>query len=155
MTVFLGADHGGFALKEALKALLKSQGYELIDQGNTVLDPADDFPIFAAKVGREVSLHPDTSRGILICRSGAGVDIVANKFPGVRSVLSLTPDQVFQSRNDDDVNVIAIASDYIDEETAKKMVSVFLETPYDAAERRVRRLQQISDIENKVRGENY
>jgi ribose 5-phosphate isomerase B len=152
MLVHLGADHGGFALKEALKALLESRGYEVMDQGNTVLEPGDDFPVFAAKVGKAVALNPDTSRGILICRSGTGMDVAANKFPGVRSALAISTDQVFQSRNDDDANVIAIASDYTDEDTAKKMVSLFLETPFDAAERRVRRLQQITDIENKVRG---
>ena len=150
MIIHLGADHGGFALKEFIRELLHQRGYEVADEGSVALDPADDFPVFAGKVAKAVSLDTEGARGILLCRSGAGVDIVANKFPGVRSVLALSPDQVFQSRRDDDVNVLSLAADHIDEEKAKQLVTVFLETPFEKADRRERRLRQITDIEEGI-----
>lgn len=151
MVIYFGADHRGFALKEKLKEIAKGKGYEVADMGAASLDPADDYPDFGAAVARKVSLAADQSRGILVCGSGAGVDFTANKFPRVRSFLGLTPDQVYDARHDDDVNVLCISSNVTDEATAEKMVGVFLATPFEGAERQRRRLMKLAQVEEEVR----
>ncbi|MBM3257288.1 MAG: RpiB/LacA/LacB family sugar-phosphate isomerase [Candidatus Liptonbacteria bacterium] len=152
MVIYFGADHRGFPLKEKLKAALQSQGYEIADMGATALDPADDYADFAAAVGRKVSLAADQSRGVLVCGSGAGVDFTANKFPRVRSFLGITPDQVYDARHDDDVNVLCISANVIDENTAQKMLETFLATPFKGEERHRRRLMKVAQVEEEVRG---
>lgn len=150
MIIYIGADHRGYALKEELKAFLSGQAYTVEDKGNTAFDPLDDYPDFAAAVAREVSASPEGSRGILICHSGAGVDFVANKFPNVRSVLGFSADQVFDARHDDDVNILSLASDFIESTEAKKIVKVFLSTPFAREERFLRRLEKVARIEAEI-----
>lgn len=147
MLIYIGADHRGFKLKESLKKFLKDQGYEAVDIGNDHYDENDDYSDFAALVGQAVSGDPENRRGILICRSGAGVDIVANKFKRVRSVLAQNPDQAYLTRNDDDTNVLSLASEFISEEAAQKILLTWLKTPFSGEERHKRRLQKISDLE--------
>jgi ribose 5-phosphate isomerase B len=149
MLVYFGADHGGFELKERLKPFVKGLGYEIVDLGNTVLDKSDDYPDFAAAVAAKVAAEQGNAKGILVCRSGAGVDITANKFDGVRSVLGVNPDQVYDARHDDDVNVLSLDSDFVLPEDAEKMVKVFMQTQFGAEERYKRRLDKIKDIEKK------
>ncbi len=151
MTIYIGADHRGFALKEHLKTTLKAKGYQLVDVGNDHYDEADDYPDFAAKAARQVSEEYETARGILICGSGVGVDDVANKFPKVRSALAATPDQAFDSRNDDNTNVLSLAANYLTPEAAEKIVATWLTTPFAGDERYRRRLKEIEDIENNPR----
>lgn len=148
LTIQIGADHGGFNLKEAIKAQLTNEGYTVVDQGAASLTPDDDFPDFGAKVAHAVSLDPENARGILICRSGFGMDIVANKFPGIRAGLPLSPDHISQGRHDDDLNVLILAADFVDQEKALQLVKTFLATPYASEEeRRQRRLNKIKAIE--------
>lgn len=149
MLIYLGADHRGFQLKEFLKIFLKNQGYEAFDLGNVRYDKDDDYADFAASVGKKVSGEPEASRGILLCGSGAGVDIAANKFRGVRSAIGISPDQVYHMRQHDDINVLSIAADYTSEADAQKMTAVFLETPFTPEPRHQRRLDKISQIENE------
>src|SRR3989344_4624926 len=150
MIIYIGSDHGGFKLKEMLKGWLVEKAYEVADMGPAQYVEGDDYPDVAAAVARKVSQsEPGQARGILICRSGAGVDIVANKFRGVRSFLAISPDHAYQVRHDDDVNVLCIASDFIEEATVPKIVQIFLSTPFAKEERYTRRLNKISDIENK------
>jgi RpiB/LacA/LacB family sugar-phosphate isomerase len=148
MLIVTGADHGGFALKEKLKTLVRDLGYEVFDVGASALIPGDDYPAYAAAVGAKVAESPEGSRGILVCRSGVGVDIVANKFHGVRSVLGQSPDHVYQARHDDDVNVLSIAADFTDESAARNMVKIFIETPFGKDDRYARRIKEIEEIEN-------
>ncbi len=148
MLIYIGADHGGFNLKEFLKIFLKNQGYETADLGNIRYEESDDYPDFAAAVGKKVSMEPEASRGILICRSGAGVDIAANKFRNVRSAIGISPDQVNHMRAHDNINVLSLASDFTSEADAQKMVTLFLETPFSPEPRHQRRLDKISQIEN-------
>ena len=149
--IFLGADHRGFPLKEAIKNWLQQNNYQVEDLGAETLDPDDDYPVYAEAVAQKVSasdpLHED--RGVVICGSGVGVDIVANKFDGVRSGFGMNVDQVKSGRRDDNTNVLALAADEIDETTAVEMVKAFIETDYEEAERRNRRLEEIKQIENK------
>ena len=149
MLIYIGADHRGFELKESLKKFLKDQGYEAVDLGNDHYDESDDYSDFAAKVGQAVSDDPESRRGILICRSGAGVDIVANKFKRVRSVLAQNPDQAYLTRNDDDTNVLSLASEFTSEEAAQKIILTWLKTPFSGEEKNQRRLQKIGNLEQR------
>lgn len=144
--IFLGADHRGFALKEKLKSFFLKKGYEFEDFGNSSLNPQDDYTDFAARVAEEVRKDPE-HRGILLCGSGAGVDIVANKFDGVRAMSPSSVDEIKAGRNDDDVNVVALAADFIHEDEAEAIVQAFLETPFAGEERFKRRLEKIQEIE--------
>jgi len=151
MVIYIGSDHRGFKLKEYLKNLLIQKGYEVIDVGNDHYDESDDYPDFAAAIAKKISLDYENSRGILICGTGVGVDIVANKFMNVRSALIFSPDQAFDSRNDDDANVLALAADYLTPEAAKTILTTWLNTPFDQSQERFRRrLNKISQIELKV-----
>lgn len=148
MIISLGADHRGFPLKERIKAFLKDQGYTVNDLGAAALVPDDDYPRYAAAVASEVSKDPVGTRGIVICGSGFGVAIAANKFTGVRAALAMSPDHVYQGRHDDDVNVLALAADFVSEEEAFKIVRTFLATAFDDKdERYARRLREIGAIE--------
>lgn len=149
MIIYIGADHRGFYLKETLKQALKNDGYEVIDLGNAESDGNDDYPDFAGAVAEKVAGTGGEVRGIVICGSGIGVDVVANKFSGVRSALALSPDQVRAGRQDDDVNVLSLAADFIKPEDALAVVNVFLSTPFKKEERYSRRLGKISELENK------
>jgi len=146
MVIYFGADHRGFNLKEILKKQLGGS-YEVVDLGNKNLDEGDDYPDFAAQVANQVSADPSNSKGVVICGSGAGVDVVANKFFGVRSVLGISPEQVKAARSDDDVNVLSIAANFTKDEEASAMLKVFLETEFSGEERYKRRLDKISEIE--------
>jgi RpiB/LacA/LacB family sugar-phosphate isomerase len=143
MTIYIGADHGGFALKEKIKKALMGAGQTVMDCGNAKLDPIDDFPIFAKAVAEKVAANPSEDRGIVICRSGFGVDIVANRVLGVRSALAASEKQIKDGRGDDDVNVLALPADFMDEATALAIVQTFLTTPFDGDERFVRRIKEI------------
>ena len=149
MVIYFGADHRGFKLKETLKYYLKEQGYEVADLGNARYDKEDDFPDFAAEVAKKVSLDPVQIRGILVCGSGTGMTIAANKFRNVRAGLAMSPDQANAGRHDDDVNVLSLAADFTSEDDAKNIVRVFLVTPFGNEERYRRRIEKISQIENQ------
>ncbi len=149
MLIYIGADHRGFNLKERIKGFLRERGYESFDVGNAKYDANDDYPDYAEKVAKGVAAEPGRDKGILICGSGVGMDIVANKFKDVRSVLALSTDHVFDARHDDNVNVLSLAADFITEEDAFKIVGIFLETPFAGDAKYKRRLEKISQIENR------
>ncbi len=148
MLIYIGADHRGFQLKESLKKFLKDQGYEVVDVGNDHYDEADDYPDFAKLVARAVGQDTTLRRGILICGSGVGVDIVANKISGVRSALVVSPQQAAASRNNDDTNILSLAANFLDEKTAEEILKTWLATPFSNQERFERRLEKISELEN-------
>jgi|SRR3989344_5623541 len=147
--IYIGADHKGFKLKEALKIYLKELDFESEDLGAFELNLDDDYPDFALAVAKKVAENPDENRGILICGSGVGVDVTANKFKGVRSALLFNPEQAQMSRNDDNTNVLSLSADFIDENVAKEIIRVWLETPFSRLERHVRRLIKIKNIEGE------
>lgn len=148
MTVYLGTDHRGFNLKEQLKSKLMESGYKVEDCGADKLDAQDDYVDFAQKVAEKVSQDPD-GRGILLCGSGAGMDIVANKFPRVWSALAFDLDRAKQAREHEDVNVLSLPADVLDSEKAWDMVQAFLTTPFSNEERHIRRLKKIQEIEEQ------
>lgn len=149
MIIYIGADHRGFKLKNQLIDFLGSRGYEIADFGNKVYDENDDYPDFAEMVAKKVSVDYEKARGILLCGSGVGVDVVANKFQNIRSALIFNANQAFDSRNDDDTNILSLAADHISLEDAKKIVLTWLETPFSEEERHRRRLHKIYQIERK------
>ncbi|MEK7479585.1 MAG: RpiB/LacA/LacB family sugar-phosphate isomerase [Patescibacteria group bacterium] len=150
MVIYIAADHRGFALKEEIKTFIQGLGYSVYDLGNTTLDPADDYPDFASAVAGKVSNDYENARGIVICGSGVGVDVVANKFPRVRSSLVMTPDQAFDARNDDDANILALPADYVRVDDVKRILTTWLGTPFANEERHRRRRDKISKIEIEI-----
>jgi ribose 5-phosphate isomerase B len=143
--IYLGADHGGFVLKEKIKGWLTEWKYEFEDMGAYSLDPKDDYTLFAEKVASIVG--KGQGRGVLLCKSGVGVEIVANKFDGVRASLGKSAEQVRAGRNDDDMNILVIAAEFTDDEEAKKMLKAFLETPFAGKDRYKKRIADISKLE--------
>ena len=148
MIIYIAADHRGFKLKETLKAYLVRSGYTVHDLGNDHYDENDDYPDFAVKVAQKVTEDLSNNRGILLCGSGIGIDIVANKFRGIRSSLVFSSDHAYMARNHDDVNVLSLPATYLEDEEAKKIVSVWLQTPFSEDERYKRRLDKIKKLDN-------
>ncbi len=149
MKIFLGADHRGFELKEKLKEWLKDKGYVVEDMGAYKLDTEDDYPDFAVAVAGKVAEDPEGNRGVLLCGSGGGMDVVANKIRGVRATVTWSQDAVEHARARDNANVISIAADWTPPETAREIVRIFLEMDFGQAERDLRRLEKIREIEEK------
>jgi len=151
MKVYLGSDHRGFKLKEKIAKWLFEWGYEFEDMGAEYLNPADDYTVFAERVASVVSrpsfAKATADKGILLCGSGVGVDIVANKFDGVRASIGKSAEQVKTGRADDDMNILVLAADYTKEDEAKEMIKVFLTTKFSGKERYKRRLSDIKKIE--------
>lgn len=141
--IYLGADHRGYKLKEEIKKSLAEADLGFEDLGNAVYDPNDDYTDFAKLVAQKISEKPDERKGILICGSGVGVDITANKFKGVRSALADDIETAKQSRAHDDTNVLSLPADEVDFELAKKIVSAWLETPFSNGEKYKRRIDKI------------
>ena len=146
MKVYFGADHRGYKLKEEIKNWLKELKYEAKDMGAYEFNEKDDYTLYAEKVGSIVGKEKG-SRGILLCGSGVGVDIVANKFDGVRASIGKSKEQIKAGRNDDDMNILVIAADYTSKEEAKGMLKVFLETKFSQKEKFKKRLEDIKRIE--------
>lgn len=146
--VYIGADHRGFHLKELLKKKLADQGIEVVDLGNDHLDPNDDYVDFAMKVA-DATVQNESNRGVILCGSGVGVDIVANKVHGIRSALVSDMQRAFQSRQHEDVNIISLPADTLTEEEAFNIIKVFLETPFSSENRHIRRLNKLEEIEEK------
>lgn len=141
--VFLGADHRGVGVKLYLIEMLNAAGYTTVDLGTN--DPATpvDFPDIVEKMANEMQNTTDT-RGILICGTGAGMEIAANRYRHLRASRCERPEQARDDRFHDDINVLTLAADDIDIEVAYLCAQAFLESPFDDIERRRRRLEKIS-----------
>lgn len=146
MKIYLGADHRGFTLKEKLKKWIEKHDISHEDLGAPSLDLNDDYTLYAEKVASVVA-DENNARGVLLCGSGVGVDVVANKFDGVRASIGKNEAQVKAGRADDDMNILVIAADYTNEADATKMLRAFLDTDFSSNERHKRRLDEISRIE--------
>lgn len=147
MKVFIGADHRGFELKSKLIAWLGSYDYQVEDCGAFQYEQTDDYPDFAKVVSEKVVAEKG-SRGIVICGGGSGVVMAANKIKGVRCTLGFKNDQIKAGRIDDDVNILAIASDFTDEGSAQEIVRTFLETEFDPSEKHARRIEKLTALES-------
>lgn len=147
--IVIGSDHGGFKLKEKVREYLEKSGYRVRDVGAFCEEPCD-YPEFAAKAASAVSkgLY---ERGILICKSGIGNSIVANKFPGVRAALCYNLAAARLSREHNDSNILVLGSRFVTSALAKKMALAWLNTKFQGG-RHQRRLNIIKSIERKIRG---
>lgn len=145
MTIYLGADHNGFRLKEKIHAYLLEQGYEVVDKGDERFDKGDDFPMYGARVASEVLAHKD-SVGILICGSGQGMCIAANRFKGIRASLVWNEDEAHDSRNDDDSNVLCLPARQINFSEAREIVDTWMNTEFSGAARFRRRNAQLDEL---------
>ena len=147
--VAVGADHGGFPLKADLLPWLRGQRYEILDLGAHTLDPADDYPDFAEAVGRAVA-SGQAERGVLICGSGVGACIAANKVPGVRACLCHDTYSAHQGVEHDDMNVLCLGARVVGVELARELVEVFLKARFTGEERHQRRLRKVLSIERRA-----
>lgn len=145
MKIAIGADHAGFELKNRLRDALIAEGHEVRDVG-TNSPESTDYPEFAAKVGRAVAAG-EVERGILVCGSGAGMSITANKIRGVRAALGVNEEGVRLIRQHNDANVLTLGARFTDPETARRLVHIFLETPFEGG-RHERRVNGITSVEN-------
>lgn len=148
MKVYLAADHAGFKLKEEIKKYLSEQNYDVEDSGAFSFEKDDDYPEFISKAAEKVSENPD-SKGIIFGKSGAGEEIVANKFKNIRAVLGFSEENVRLSREHNDANILSLGSEFETLGKAKVLVKIFLETPFSEEERHKRRIEEIEDIENR------
>lgn len=146
MKIYIGSDHRGFLLKEKIAQWLFEMGRKFQDVGAQSLEPGDDYTKYTEKVALLVRDNPN-GRGVLLCGSGVGVDVVANKFDGIRASIGKSVLQVEDGRNDDDMNVLVLAADYTSEKEAKAMLIAFLETKFSGKDRYERRLEEIERIE--------
>ena len=142
--LYLGSDHGGFVLKEKLCAFLKERGMVYEDLG-TYNNASCDYPQYAALVSSKVQAN-SAHRGILICTSGVGMAIAANKFHGVYAARLTQPEEVKPARQHNGINVLCLPGN-LGADLAFEMVSLFLETPLDMSDRHCRRRQLIADLE--------
>ncbi len=145
--IYIGADHGGFKLKEHLKKFLASEKLEFKDVGANSFKKDDDYPDYAGKAAREVSKNPISNVAILICRSGQGVCIAANKFAGVRAALVWNTQEAKMSRSDDMTNVLCLPADYISPHMAENIVDSWLATPYSSEVRHMRRVKKVGELD--------
>ncbi len=144
--IAIGADHGGYKLKEEIKKYLDELGIEYKDFG-CYNETRTDYPIYAKKVAEEVS-SKKYELGILVCRSGAGMTIVANKFKGVRAANFTNEEETRLSKADDDINVAVFGGDYITPNEAIRMLRIWLATEFKGG-RYLERIQMIQDIEKE------
>lgn len=147
MKLYIGTDHRGFNLKEKIKKWLIETGYEITDMGAFVLKQDDDYTDYALSVALKVS-DDKSSLGIVFCGSGVGVDIVANKIDSVRSGYASSVEEVESAKRDDNINVLAVAADYTEENKAKELIKAFLSTKYVKKARYERRIEKIEKIES-------
>ncbi|MDP4008351.1 MAG: ribose 5-phosphate isomerase B [Candidatus Peregrinibacteria bacterium] len=142
MHIYLGADHAGYEMKEALQAWLKeTTDHSVIDLGTFSTDPVD-YPVIGREVAEKV-FENEGSRGILVCGSGEGMCMAANKMRNVRAALADTPERAKASREHNDANIVCLGSRFTDLETAKKIVETFLTTEFSTEERHQKRVDMI------------
>jgi len=145
--VAIGSDHGGFALKAVLRAYLQQQGLEVADLG-THSEESCDYPKIGYRVASVIA-QKTFERGILLCKSGIGIAIAANKVPGVRAGVCSDLFDAQRSRSHNDANVLVIGAEKVKPAQAKRIVKIWLKTPFEAG-RHERRVRQITAIERKA-----
>ena len=150
MRIAIGSDHAGFELKEHVNAVLTKLKHEVVDLGTANTDPVD-YPDFAEAVGLAVR-DGKATRGILICGSGVGASVAANKIPGIRAGLCHDHYSAHQGVEHDDMNVLVLGARVIGESVALELMTAFLDAKYTGEERHERRLQKVKAIEGRYTG---
>ena len=146
MKIAVGADHAGYVAKEPVKALLESQGHEVVDVGAHEMDPSDDYPDIA-KVLADTVANGDVDRGIMLCGSGVGASVAANKVRGVRASVCHDTYSAHQGVEHDDMNVLCMGARIIGEELVKEIAGSFASARFSGEERHQRRLDKVLKME--------
>lgn len=146
MNIAVGTDHAGFSLKASVVEAIRALGHHVVDCGAFELVPGDDYPDFSAAVARAV-IEDRADRGILVCGSGVGASVAANKFPGIRSGLCHDTYSAHQGVEDDDMNVLALGARVIGPALAAELVTAFLQARFSGAARHERRLAKVRALE--------
>lgn len=148
MKIFIGADHAGFKLKDALKVTLAESGHELIDVGAASLEDHDDYPKYAYLLATKILGEEDSddAHGILICGSGQGMSIAANRVAGIRAGLAWSEETGTAARTDDNVNVLVLPARYVSIEEGKKIVAAWLDAKFHHDARYQRRLDELEEL---------
>lgn len=144
--IYIGADHRGFELKEQTKKFFQQEGIAFEDLGNHQLDINDDYTNFGLAVAKKVAEKPEEGRGILFCGSGIGMSIAANRIKGVRAGLSLSVWMAEHGRQNEDINVLVLASNLTDLETSKNIIKIFLNTGFLMTENYIRRKKELDEF---------
>lgn len=147
MRIAIGADHAGFALKQKIGDTLRDLGHEVTDTGTTSTDPVD-YPDYAEAVGQLI-LAGKADRGVLICGSGVGASVAANKLPGIRAAVCHDTYSARQGVEHDDMNILVLGARIIGEELARELVRAFLTAGFTAEERHRRRLEKTKALERR------
>ncbi len=150
MRIAVGADHAGFPLKDQVLELLEKEGHSVVDLGTHNTEPVD-YPDYAKAVGESV-VKGETQVGILLCGSGVGASIAANKMPGIRAALCHDVFSARQSREDDDANVLCLGPRVIGPALAQELIRAFLAARFSKAERHLRRLEKVAELEKRLMG---
>ena len=148
MRVAVGADHGGFALKAKLVGWLRALGHEVADLGTHSPAPCD-YPLIGAKVAQAVAQRR-FDRGVLLCKSGIGIAIAANKVPGIRAAACRDVFEAERSRAHNDANILVLGAERLPAASAKRIVERWFKTPFEAGGRHERRVRQIAAIERRM-----
>ena len=146
MTIFIAADHRGFELKNKLVEYIQEKTIRVEDLGNFRLEPNDDNPDYAIKVAQAVLQNPKEFLGIVICGSGVGVSITANRHKGIRCGIGFHEEQIKHIKENDHINVLALPSDYVSEEQAKKFIDIFIEAKENYDPKYLRRSKKMDNI---------
>ena len=148
MKLAVGADHAGLDMKSQIIPWLQQAGHEVVDVGAHTLDPADDFPDFAAAVGQTLC-GGEAERGVMICGSGVGATIASNKVSGVRAALCHDTYTARQGVEHNDMNVLCLGGRVIGIETAKEVISAFVGASFTGEERFLRRIDKVGELERR------
>lgn len=149
MKIYIGSDHNGFHLKEAVEAWLKKEGYDVEDVSNKVLDPKDDYPQFAqAAAHKVITSDAKDPRAILICGGGQGMAIAANRFKGIRASVIWDEEEAKMTRLDNDSNILSLPSRVLDGDfnNVKNIITTWLETKFTGAARHQRRINELDEV---------
>lgn len=144
MKIIIGSDHGGFKLKETIKEYIEELGYKIEDIG-TDSTKSVDYPIYAKKVAEEVS-KDSNKQGILVCGTGLGMCMTANKFKGIRAALCYNESSAKLAKEHNNANILCLGEREFKEDLAKKITKTFLETPFSNEERHKRRIKEIDAL---------
>lgn len=148
MKIYIGADHNGYEMKNELGQWLIKQGYEVTDMGAQLLNKDDDYPDIGVKVAEAVARNTRENYGILVCGSGVGMSVMADKVPGIRAALIHDPKIAKVAQRDDDINILALGARFISLEQAKEVITKWLNTPFSQEARHQRRIYKITAYEN-------
>lgn len=147
MTIYIASDHAGFVKKHQLAERL-AKHYEVVDLGPETLNPGDDYPEFSERIGNAV-VQDEGSFGIILCKSGEGAAMAANKINGVRAALVWQPHLSVETRSDNDSNVLALPADELSVDALEEIIKKFITTPFSNAVRHKRRIAEIKQIEEE------